>query len=249
MHVISKLWLLLALTVWATATVAQPAPVQLFDGRQAISGKGSQLPQNEVALVKNELQKRASHPVLRRRLDQLNPTFDEFEVRDWADGSFTHKGAKQRAYLYRYSYTNGVVVTEGGKVVAHYSGDPGDYALFIASSKLPDLNGDGRSELVLLCNTEDTADVFAHFFTLGPAQARHLGVSLVFTSNIIPGDDPVPDEDIQDTAFRVTASGSKLTRQRYVKHADGAWKAQGTSEALKLEDPGRLTLFRLDGKN
>lgn len=247
MRLLSKLWLFLLLL--ATVALAQPSPLQLFDGRQAISGKGSKLPSSEVALVKSELQKRAGHPVLKRRLDQLNPTFDEFEVRDWADGSFTHKGAKQRAYLYRYSYTNGVVVTEGGKVVAHYSGDPGDYALFIASSKSPDLNGDGRSELVLLCNTEDTADVFAHFFTLGPAQARHLGASLVFTSNVVPGEDPVPDEEIQDTAFKVTASGPKLSQQRYVKHADGAWKAQGTSEVLKLEDPGRLTLSRLDGKN
>lgn len=247
MRLISKLWLFLFLFI--TVALAQPSPLQLFDGRQAISGKGSQLPAGEVALVKSELKKRAGHPVLKRRLDQLNPTFEEFEVRDWADGSFTRKGAKQRAYLYRYSYTNGVVVTEGGKVVAHYSGDPGDYALFIALSKTSDLNGDGRSDLVLLCNTEDRADILAHFFSLGSARAAHLGASLVFTSNIVPGEDPVPDEEIQDTAFKVTASGPKLTQQRYVKHADGAWKAQGTSEALKLESPGLLSLSRLDGKN
>lgn len=245
MRVLSKL-LLLSLVFSTVAATAQPQPVQLFDGRQAISGRGSSLPAAETTLVKNEVRKRANHPVLKRRLESLNPTFDEFEVRDWADGSFTRKGAKQRAYLYRYSYTNGVVVTENSKVVAHYSGDPGDYALFIAARKASDLNGDGRSELVLLRNTEDTADITAYVFSLDRTQSNYLGATLVFTSSIRPGEDPVPNEEIEDTAFKATGSGSTLSRQKYVKHGDGGWRAQGTAETFELEGGAKVVLSRLD---
>ncbi len=246
MRVLSKLWLLSFLLL---PVFAQPAPVQLYDGRSAISGKGSKLPAAELATVKTEVKKQANHPVLKRRLDGLNPTFEEFEVRDFVDGSFTQKGAKQRAYLYRYSYTNGVVVTQGGKVVAHYSGDPGDYALYFAMSKAPDLNGDGLSDLVLIRNTEDTATIYAYVFSLGAGKSTYLGAATVFSSNVLPGEDPLPDEQIEDTAYRATAAGSKLSHQRYVRHLEGAWKAQGTAEVLKLENSRQVTLSNLNGKN
>lgn len=245
MRVLSKLWLLGFLLLPAFAL---PAPVQLFDGRQAISGKGSKLLSTELATVKSEVKKQANHPVLKRRLNGLNPTFQEFEVRDFADGSFTQKGARQRAYLYRYSYTNGIVVTQGGKVVAHYSGDPGDYALYFAMSKAPDLNGDGRNDLVLIRNTEDTATISAYIFSLGAGKATYLGETTVFSSNVLPGEDPLPDEQIEDTAYRATAEGPKLTHQRYVRHLEGAWKAQGTPEVLKLEGSARATLFSLSSQ-
>ncbi len=248
MRVLSKL-LLLSLVFSTVGAIAQPQPVQLFDGRQAISGRGSSLPAAESAFVKNEVRQRANHPVLKRRLEGLNPTFEELEVRDWTDGSFTRKGAKQRAYLYRYSYTNGVVVTENSKVVAHYSGDPGDYALFIAARKAPDLNGDGRSDLVLLRNTEDTPDITAYVFSLDKTQSSYLGATLVYTSNIRPGEDPVPNEEIEDIAYKASGTGSALSRQKYVKHGDGGWRAQGTAEAFKLEGGAQVVLSRLDVKS
>ncbi len=245
MRVKSKL-LLLAIAFLTVGAIAQPQPVQLFDGRQAISGRGSALPAAETTLVKNEVRRQKNHPVLKQRLGGLNPNFEEFDVRDWADGSFTRKGAKQRAYLYRYSYTNGVVVTENSKVVAHYSGDPGDYALFIAARKTSDLNGDGRNDLVLLRNTEDTADIIAYVFSLDKTKANYLGATLVFTSNVRPGEDPVPNEEMEDTAYKASATGAQLSRQKFVKRGEGGWRAQGTTEAFKLEGGAQVVLSRLD---
>lgn len=219
----------------------QPTTVALFDGRDDVTRGGRELASSEIALLREELAKRASLPVLVRRLGQLHPTLEDFEVRDWCDGSFTRAGARQRATLYRYSHTNGLVVTENQEVVAHYSGDPGDYALFLACHRAPDLNGDGLDEIALVGGSQDTPDLDAHVFSLRPFGATHLGGCPVFTRTTDPGDGPGVGE-VQDTAYRAVAAGSALFRQRYVRYAEGPWRAQGTREAFQLEDPARYLL-------
>lgn len=221
----------------------QPAEAQLFDGRVNFTRRDPRLSQAEIALVGAELFRRASHPVLKRRLDPLEPTLGDFEVQDRVEGSFTRADARQQAYLYRYSSTNGLVITEQDEVVAHYSGDPGDYAHFIASHRAPDLNDDGLDEIVLVCANDDSSDLYAHVFSLGPSGASHLGGATLFTSTNLPAGGVMAS---QETAYRGVATGSALAGQRYVRLADGSWSAQGESEWLQLEDAGRFLLRRLD---
>lgn len=223
-----------------TGLAAQPVP--LFDGRSYL--KAVQKPgKAESAAVKAEVRRRSQEKFLKKRLDGLvSGNFDEaFEIRGMAKGSFTRAGAAQQAVLYRYSYTNGVVVLEGGKVVAHYSGDPGDYALFVAIFSAPDVNGNGLSEMILLRNVEDTPDIYAYFYDSGAYQ----GAATVFSSNLLPGEDPVPDEKIEDLAYVVSADpGAKFKRETYRRGKQGPWvlKAAAAPFALdKKAGPSRLT--------
>lgn len=221
---------------------AQPAPI--FDGRSYL--KAIQKPTKaESTIVQAEVKRRSQEKFLKKRLEGLDAgKFEEaFEVRGVAAGSFTRAGAAQRAVLYRYSYTNGVVVLEGDKVVAHYSGDPGDYALYVGIFAAPDLNGNGLSEMVLLRNTEDTADVYAYFFDSG----KYQGATMVFTTNVRPGEDPPPNEKIQDLAYAVRAQGAKLQRETYRRGAKGPWTVKSGFASFQLESKGRSDqLQRID---
>ena len=218
---------------------AQPAPI--VDGRNYL--KAIQKPSKaEAATVQAEVRRRSQEKFLKKRLDGLNPgKFEEaFELRGVAQGSFTRAGANQRAVLYRYSYTNGVVVLENGKIVAHYSGDPGDYALYVGIFSAPDLNGNGLSELVLLRNVEDTADIYAYFFDSGKFQ----GATTIYTTNVRPGEDPPPNEKIEDLAYSVR--GPKLQRETYQRGQEGSWKLKSGLAPFQLDRKGTGQLTRID---
>lgn len=77
-------------------------------------------------------------------------TGEDFQINGVAPGSFTAKGAKQTAYLYMYcsyrpGWSQGLVVTQGNEVVAHYVFTDLAYVLYA----LKDINQNGFSELVL----------------------------------------------------------------------------------------------------
>ncbi len=227
----------------ATGLAAQPVP--LFDGRSYL--KAIQKPgKAEAATVKAEVLRRSQEKFLKKRLEGLtNGKFDEaFEIRGMAKGSFTRAGSAQQAVLYRYSYTNGVVVLEGGKVVAHYSGDPGDYALFVAIFSAPDMNKNGLSEMVMLRNVEDTPNIYAYFYDSGAFQ----GATTVFSSNVLPGEDPVPDDKIEDLAYAVSAEpGPKFQRVTYRRGKQGAWTVKAAAAPFALDKKGGpAKLTRID---
>lgn len=227
----------------STGLAAQP--VSLFDGRsylKAIQKAGKA----ESATVTAEVRQRSQEKFLKKRLEGLDSGKfeDSFEIRGVAKGSFTRAGAAQQAVLYRYSYTNGVVVLEGGKVVAHYSGDPGDYALFVAIFSAPDVNGNGLSEMILLRNVEDTADIYAYVYDSGAYQ----GATTVFSSNLRPGEDPLPDNKIEDLAYVVSAErGPKYFRQTFRRGKQGGWTVKAASAPFALDKKaGPAKLTRID---
>jgi hypothetical protein len=69
-----------------------------------------------------------------------------------AAGAFTKAGARQKAFLYEFCQTenafanNGIVVLEDGRVVAHFVYEGAQTAGLDA---LPDINGNGRDELLI----------------------------------------------------------------------------------------------------
>ena len=148
------------------------------------------------------MRQRAREAFLQKRLANLaGPNFDdEFEIRGCARGRFSAGGVTQTAVLYRYSYTNGVIVLEDGKVVAHYSGDPGAYAHYTGIAAAPDIRRNGLSELILFRNVEDSADIYAYLFDGG----SYFGAATVFSSNLRGGDE-MPADQIRDTAYQVRA--------------------------------------------
>lgn len=242
-------------SVSAGSATAQTSPsplsasvkATLFDGRDPLKmGKASP---EETAVVTAEVKARASEAFLKKRLEGLGdgPFEEQFQLIGTAEGSFSRDKAEQKAILYRYSYTNGVVVLEDDKVVAHYSGDPGDYALYQAIGSVPDLNGNGRSELVLLRNVEDTAEIFAYLFDGQGPGLIFLGATTAFDSNVRPGEDPPAEE--KDTAYLANSSGGmNLSRETFEKVGQGGWVSKGPVQSFNLEKEVSLipTLTRID---
>jgi hypothetical protein len=75
---------------------------------------------------------------------------EDFQINGVAPGSFTVKGAQQTAYLYMYCYyrpgwSQGLVITQGDGVVAHYVFT----GLASGMYALGDINRNGFTELVL----------------------------------------------------------------------------------------------------
>jgi hypothetical protein len=211
--------------------LAAPTPA-LFDGRK--SDSLSKATPSEVSLVKGELQKRLNQPYLKMlasgaKLDRSS----DFEVRQSLSGSFTRKGAKQKAYLYRCGLTSGVVILDRSQVVGHYNGIPAEYAFYVRAGAA-DLNGDGMTDLVLQHNTEDSEAVEADFFVMTSEGPRYLGSSPVFHSNLVAGEDK-PIHSKED-AYRLSAgSNSREFTQEHFRRQDGqSWKSLGKI-SVKLE--------------
>ncbi|HEX8691941.1 MAG TPA: hypothetical protein VF746_05960 [Longimicrobium sp.] len=110
-------------------------------------------PPLEPSAADSLLLQREVRPAAHRRWEgTLDDCGDDFEVMGAADGSFTRPGARQRVLLYRYCFVShvigglgGIAVVEDGRVVAHFP--------FVTTATgiaaVPDLNGDGRSELLI----------------------------------------------------------------------------------------------------
>lgn len=113
----------------------------IYDGR--VDPPESVIPKAVVELLKKDALPRAKKEWL---------TESDFQVVGAAEGSFTAKGSKQKAYLYSYNQTgdnmgiNGIVVLEGQKIVAHFGYEGGWES---GLTRLPDISGDGLDDLAL----------------------------------------------------------------------------------------------------
>jgi len=131
--------------VGSAAPVAGQDPRPLYDAR--LSPSSVKLSTAEKTLLDREVR-----PAARQAWKGTEGCADEFSVMDAAAGSFTRAKAQQKAFLYRFCTTghgfggSGLAVVEAGKVVAHLAYDgASDFAL----GGLRDLDGDGRSEILI----------------------------------------------------------------------------------------------------
>jgi hypothetical protein len=188
---------------------ARSKTIELFDGRGG-EIKNTKPSAAETALVEKEVRVKSKEDFLKTRLEGLAENVDwekEFSVDGVAEGAFTNANSKQKAILYRFSYTNGVIVLEDGNIVAHFSGGPGDYAFYFAIKALPDVTQNGLSEIVLFRNVEDNDDVLAYLFESEKDSVNFLGEARYFTSSYIAGDD-TDSEKAKQTAYRITVQQS-----------------------------------------
>lgn len=234
----------LALILTTALSSAQPTPRNLFDGRSYLKAM-AKTSSADASLVKAEVRKCAQQTFLKKRLSGLAGNFEEdFKVCGSASGAFTRPGARQQAVLYRYSYTNGVVVLERGKVAAHYSGDPGDYAHYLAIAAAPDINQNGCSELILFRNVEDSSEIFAYLFE----RSTYLGAATVFESNQRAGDEPVSDEKIQAyVASVLPAKQPTFQHTVYQKGKGNSWSLVKPATPFALDKKTPAELVRIDG--
>lgn len=133
---------LLSLTLFSTA-FAQ-ATVVVYDPSKPESE--TNFSDAEAEALKNEID-----PLL-KKVVAADVCSGDFQITNAAEGAFTRRSAKQKAFLYEYCQNGngfsygGVAVTENGKIVSNYYFNGGWQMDFWS---LPDINGNGLNEMAI----------------------------------------------------------------------------------------------------
>lgn len=174
---------------------------------------------------------------------------DEFTVVDVATGSFTKPRSNQRAFLYRLCETghgfavNGIVILEAGQVVAHvvYSGGWEN-----AIGALPDINGNGVNELILVNGGTNQGMTWGNAAIL---ELTNDGVIKFGRASTYEDDCGTLTDKKKVTAYvlrAVTGVAPVFYRDTYTSHTceSGSWKTMGSQNQLML-DPDEIEYRRI----
>lgn len=217
------------------AASGAPAPILIFDGR--LNDGQIALPGASLAdLPAIEAEVEAHRPQLGVLLWVAGgPGPDDLEIRQAGEGSFTRAGAREKLYMYRLGSGNGfVVLGENGKVVAHFAGFAGDYALYTYAVPV-DANADGLTDLLLFRNVEDGDDIYASLFWMKPEGPQFAGSTSVFLPAAGAGEEP--PAGAKSTAYLATLTpgpAPRFQREVFERPTGGAWKSDKT-ETFELE--------------
>lgn len=233
------------------AETAQDKTIELFDGRSG-KVKNAKLSEVDLALVEADVRKKAKEDFLKNQIIGSDFSWkEEFLILDVAEGAFTEPDSIQRAVLYRFSYTNGVVILADGDIIAHYSGGPGDYAFYTAIKSLPDVNQNGLSEIILFRNVEDNEDIIPYLFEAKDNTIKFLGEANYFDSGYIGGEDTNLEKTKQN-AYRLTVQPSKnptYLQETYERTGNKSnWKLTKKAEKFSWEtrDDDVYNLTKID---
>lgn len=132
----------------------QNEPVKIFDGRKDLGSR--EYSKEETSRVQAEFDRKKSE-IKNKFGDKYcyEPEEEKIGLNGIAEGAFTKPNAKQKAFLYTLCSSGsshfgvgGIIVFENDKAVSHYV--YGENGLDQGMIVLPDINKDGRDELVLL---------------------------------------------------------------------------------------------------
>lgn len=179
---------------------------------------------------------------------------DQLNLIGSVDGAFTRPDAKQRVIVYELCQTgngfanNGIGVFENGRVVAHFVEEGGWH---LEVRKAPDLNRNGRAELIL-----ETGGGMHQGYTgssvtvleIGETEVADLGTYLAYTNeceNYAPG-------KYCDRSYKLTASAGpqpSFFAQKFVNRGTESrpkWIASGKPLAAKpiAETAVKFTLIK-----
>lgn len=212
---------LILLAIFFVTAVAASAqgPVVLYNPAADIGGEKPS--ETDEAFVKEKLvPKSAAH-----WKEDESCNGEGVNVIGGVDGSFTRAGAKQRAIVYELCQTgngfanNCVAVIENGKLIAHFV-EAGGWNLEL--SKAPDINKNGRDELVI-----ETGGGMHQGYTgssitileLSATAVVELGVYLAYTNEC---ENHAPNKYCDRSYKIVVTPGAKpvITAQKYVNRGD-----------------------------
>ena len=174
-----------------------------------------------------------------------DPSYEEgLAIFGVADGAFTTPGARQQAVLYLMSAwprccpKTGLAVVEADRLVLNVA--------FAGSAQtlaaVPDLNGDGRDELVSTgaFGMGGQESAYMTLMAFGDDGLAEWGGTALF------GSDCAGSGDAGSTAARVTAEpGPTYTVERFVAPDCGAWRADGAAAPLDLDPPSDVAYVEL----
>lgn len=180
------------------------------------------------------------------------PDPGEARIEDVAQGAFTRAGASQRALLYRFRETghglgrSGVAILDEGRLAAHIVYEGGtDHAV----GALPDLDGNGLSELVLASGGTNMGQTWKSLAILGISgnAVASLGRTLAYADDCGAGRRPGRARAWRILA--VPAAPPEFQREAFLGRAgcDGSagWTRQGPPARFSLDaDETEYTLLQ-----
>ena len=179
------------------------------------------------------------HPAARQAFQKMEGCADEFAVIDAAPGSFTRAQARQKAFLYRYCSTghgfaaNGLAVIEEGRVVAHVTYEGGwDNAL----GALPDLDGDGLSEILIASGSTNQGITTTSVAVIGVASGvKKFGRFQVYEDNC--GSGSAPSRQSASKLLARPGAKSAFFREDFTNSSceGGSWRKTGSSKPAAPE--------------
>lgn len=172
-----------------------------------------------------------------------------FTVLDVAAGAFTRKGSAQKAVLYeacemtRHSREQGIAVLEDGRVVAHLSYEGGDIAL----GALPDIDGNGLSELLVydFANGQGSAYGGVRLLELGTEGVRKLGRFVVHEDDC--GAHEHGGREIATVLHASSGAAPTFFKQTFTRRCEskGPWCPRGAQAPAAPEIDDNDTYLRL----
>jgi hypothetical protein len=231
----------------AGALVAGPADAQrrrVYSGLEEFRTAG--VSPGDGALLRRDVL-----PEARRLWARVEGCRDEFRAIDAAAGSFTRRGAEQRAVLYRFCETGhdfargGVAIVQGGRVVAHVTIEDAQPDGLRA---LADVDQDGVSELVLVDNAthQGEATTLVSIIQLLPRGVRSFGLASAYHST--PRGEARRDVGHeQATVLYATPARRPLFEAETYGHSDNErsrWRGTHRLHRIDLE-PDRTTYRRV----
>jgi len=149
----------------------------IYDGR--VDPQEPVIPKADQQLLKQQALPRARKEWLAE---------SDFQIVGAAQGAFTVKGAKQKAYLYSYNQAghnigiNGIVIMEGQKIVAHFGYEGGWES---GLTRLPDITADGLDDLALHAGMTNQGYTESGLIILAvhPDTVKDLGAINVYKNN------------------------------------------------------------------
>jgi hypothetical protein len=198
------------------------------------------LPAAEESIVRREVS-RTARSIWGTRLRNCDDDSGKPDIIDHAQGSFTRQGASQTAVLYRYCTTahnfalDGIAIIEQGQLVSHlvYEGS-WDNAL----GALPDLNGNGLTELLISTGGTNMGETWGvvSIIELSGNTVRKFGMAQTYTDNC-----GVVENEGQATAYKISARVAATPvfyREAFVNKECGGnkdkWTSQGNRKQISM---------------
>ena len=192
----------------------------------------------------------AVRPAARQAFQKLEGCADEFTVVDVAAGSFTRAQARQKAILYRYCTTghgfaaDGLAVIEDGRVVAQVFYEGGwDSAL----GALPDLNGDGLSEILVASGGTNQGITTTSVAVIGVASGvKKFGRFQVYEDNC--GSGAAPNVSASKLLARPGKSPAFFSEELTNSSCEGgSWRKKGSLKPAAAE-ADRIEYRTMEGR-
>src|ERR1039458_9943388 len=215
-------------------------PKPIFDGRLTLKPAG--LSPWETKLMKDKVAPDARKEWRKRKRDAICDSGFQPTALDIAPGAFTTPKAEQKAILYKYCTIghgmalDGIAIVENGQLVAHVVFEGGENR---AIGALPDINGNGLSEIVIVSGgtNQRITSAWISMIKLAGAEITRLGQAETSSDNC-----GVDENNCKITANRISVRSGKTPafyREVFVDTGSGS----GLSSWRKL---GALTPISLD---